>query len=249
MTQPSPVQTVSREQLSHLLGQSLSEQEFSQCLKQMQFLEPTAGKRFWQSFDHGAIGLYLILEGKVRLLDLDDNLLTTLDAGDSFGETSLFPEGAFQAYAARASIHLKLCYLPAKLLQPLMQKYPTIRQQLHQQAVRHNWLLLANGVEEQKQEQQKQVRSGAETQGWGNRENFRSTLSHSPVPDLTRDTPASPRHKISRAYFPSPAVQVGHWWQRISHRYAFYAQQSASDCGAACLVMVSRYWGKNFSLN
>ncbi|MGA7936269.1 MAG: peptidase domain-containing ABC transporter, partial [Kovacikia sp.] len=122
-------------------------------------------------------------------------------------------------------------------------------QQLHQQAVRHNWLLLANGVEEQKQEQQKQVRSRAETQGWGNRENFRSTLSHSPVPDLTRDAPVSQRHKISRAYFPSPAVQVGHWWQRISHRYPFYAQQSASDCGAACLVMVSRYWGKNFSLN
>ncbi|NEO44707.1 MAG: peptidase domain-containing ABC transporter, partial [Moorea sp. SIO4A3] len=32
-------------------------------------------------------------------------------------------------------------------------------------------------------------------------------------------------------------------------RYPFFAQQSGSDCGAACLVMVSRYWGKRFSVN
>ncbi len=32
-------------------------------------------------------------------------------------------------------------------------------------------------------------------------------------------------------------------------RYPFFAEQSASDCGVACLVMVSRYWGKQFSIN
>lgn len=55
--------------------------------------------------------------------------------------------------------------------------------------------------------------------------------------------------KISKAYFPKPTLQVGHLWQRVIRRYPLFEQQSASDCGAACLVMVSRYWGKRFSVN
>jgi ATP-binding cassette, subfamily B, bacterial HlyB/CyaB len=55
--------------------------------------------------------------------------------------------------------------------------------------------------------------------------------------------------KKPQVYFPKPAQRVGHLWQRLTRRYPFYAQQSASDCGAACLVMVGRYWGKQFSLN
>ncbi len=53
------------------------------------------------------------------------------------------------------------------------------------------------------------------------------------------------------AYFPTPTQRVGHLWQRVTQpqRYPCFLQQSASDCGAACLVMVARYWGKNFSLN
>ncbi|BAZ15616.1 cyclic nucleotide-regulated ABC bacteriocin/lantibiotic exporter [Calothrix sp. NIES-4071] len=55
--------------------------------------------------------------------------------------------------------------------------------------------------------------------------------------------------KKSRAYFPSPKVVIRHWWGRITRQYPFYAQQSASDCGAACLVMIGNYWGKRFSVN
>ncbi|MEO1392581.1 MAG: ABC transporter transmembrane domain-containing protein [Cyanobacteria bacterium J06634_5] len=33
------------------------------------------------------------------------------------------------------------------------------------------------------------------------------------------------------------------------HRYPWVAQQSSSDCGAACLSMVGRYWSKRFPLN
>ncbi len=31
--------------------------------------------------------------------------------------------------------------------------------------------------------------------------------------------------------------------------YPFISQQNSSDCAAACLAMISRYWGKSFSLN
>ncbi len=54
---------------------------------------------------------------------------------------------------------------------------------------------------------------------------------------------------VSKAYFPSPKLQVEHFWQQLSQRYPFFLQQSASDCGAACLVMIGRYWGKRFSVN
>ncbi|MBE9006220.1 ATP-binding cassette domain-containing protein [Fortiea sp. LEGE XX443] len=32
-------------------------------------------------------------------------------------------------------------------------------------------------------------------------------------------------------------------------KYHFIPQQSSSDCGAACLAMISQFWGKRFSLN
>jgi len=55
--------------------------------------------------------------------------------------------------------------------------------------------------------------------------------------------------KVRKAYFPNPTQQVGHLLQRVTRRYPYFAQQSASDCGAASLVMVARYWGKRFSVN
>ena len=89
--------------------------------------------------------------------------------------------------------------------------------------------------------------------------NHTSPAEAPPIPVLARGTqakqfspPASeakPRRRKRRPYFPSPTQQVGHLFQRVIRRYPFFAQQSASDCGAACLVMVGRYWGKRFSIN
>jgi len=69
---------------------------------------------------------------------------------------------------------------------------------------------------------------------------------------LTSSLPGVERKKhskISKAYFPSPTVKVGHWWQRVTRRYSFFEQQSPSDCGVACLVMIGRYWSKRFGVN
>ncbi|MBW4669896.1 MAG: peptidase domain-containing ABC transporter [Cyanomargarita calcarea GSE-NOS-MK-12-04C] len=80
---------------------------------------------------------------------------------------------------------------------------------------------------------------------------LRSTLlaSSPPLPPSSPPPPSKPQQKISKAYFPNPSNRVGYLWQRFIRRYPFFAQQSSSDCGAACLVMVSRYWGKRFSIN
>lgn len=47
--------------------------------------------------------------------------------------------------------------------------------------------------------------------------------------------------------FPKPASQLlsRTFWQALP----FIQQQSSSDCGAACLAMISLYWGKRFSIN
>jgi CRP-like cAMP-binding protein len=88
-----PKQQLSQ-QLTQSLGQTLLEPELANCCKQIEILEPTPGKRFWQAVDAGA-GIYIILAGKVRLLDSIDNLVTSLGAGSSFGELTLFPRSHF----------------------------------------------------------------------------------------------------------------------------------------------------------
>ncbi len=74
--------------------------------------------------------------------------------------------------------------------------------------------------------------------------------SQQPLPRVTtEENHHQTREKISQAYLPTPTQKVRHLLQRITRRYPFFAQHSASDCGAACLVMVSLYWGKQFNLN
>ena len=45
--------------------------------------------------------------------------------------------------------------------------------------------------------------------------------------------------------FPKPLKRKFQLWQA----YPFIQQQSSSDCGIACLVMISQYWGKRFGIN
>ncbi|MBD2357988.1 peptidase domain-containing ABC transporter [Tolypothrix sp. FACHB-123] len=224
---------VSLEQFSNILGYSLSEVEFQHCLQQVKFLSPKVGK-FWQGTDVEP-GIYIVIAGKVRLLDNVGELITTLESGNSFGEFTLFPEAELKPYAARASINLQLCFVPGELLQPLMANYPEIRQHLWQAALARNSL---------QEDIDNSPVTAISTTGYADA----STPNHQTAISAI-STPEAPPKKISKAYFPKPTQQAGHLWQRVTRRYPFFAQQSASDCGAACLVMVSRYWGKRFSVN
>ncbi|OKH40853.1 peptidase C39 [[Phormidium ambiguum] IAM M-71] len=218
--------------LTQTLGQDISESELSNCFKHIEILEPTAGKRFWKATDAIA-GIYLILAGKVRLLDNTDNLITSLEAGESFGELTLFPEEQFQPYAARASLKLKLCYIHGDILRSLIHKYPSIKKHLHHQATLRDSLL-----------------TGAKTTKTTENQPATTFSNKSEVVRFSQlPTERKPHSKISKAYFPNPTVKLGQLWQRVTRRYPFFAQQSTSDCGAACLVMVGRYWGKHFSVN
>ena len=117
---------VTREQFHTTLGHSLSATEFQNCLNQVKYITPKVGK-FWQGTEVEP-GVYIVIAGKVRLLDTEGELIATLEAGSAFGEFTLFPDANFQPYTARASVNLHLCFVPGDVLLPLMAKYPQIRQ-------------------------------------------------------------------------------------------------------------------------
>ncbi|BAY93837.1 MULTISPECIES: peptidase domain-containing ABC transporter [unclassified Tolypothrix] len=216
----------SQEQLSQLLnqtlGENLTDRELQTCWAKIEIVEPAVAKLFWQSKDAQA-GIYVVLTGKVRLLDSDGNLISTLAVGSSFGEITLFPQENLSFYAARASTNLKLCYLSIDILQTLMTKYPKICDRL---------LVRAKQLAELTNSQEAQ--------------NHRQSTIPNVIPFPANITPKKPQ---PRAYFPTPQVKAKHLWAKLTQRYPFFEQQSATDCGVACLVMLGRYWGKRFSIN
>ncbi|MEH2057472.1 MAG: peptidase domain-containing ABC transporter [Nostoc sp.] len=324
------------ERLLYTLGAKLSEKELQNFLAEMEIVEPPVAKQFWQSAQTNP-GIYIVLTGKVRLLDSSENLITTFGAWSFFGELTLFPEANFSPYVVRASTNLKLGYFRQDLLQRLIEKYPSIRDRLFAHAELWDLLLLSRHVSQFPRHtsqvpgmlralslfERHQLETGSvnpqisqDSQLWLL---YRGQLRHSEGHSLTagtifaqpepgdwqatqptiayilkndhkqtaleyfpelgewglgngewglgtgEKTSQSPKSKIipfpqrenqpqeqpkkSRFYFPSPKVQMGHWWKRVTKRYPFYAQQSAADCGSACLVMIGNYWGKHFSIN
>ncbi|MEH2254132.1 peptidase domain-containing ABC transporter [Nostoc sp.] len=324
------------ERLLYTLGAKLSEKELQNFLAAMEIVEPPLAKQFWQSAQTNP-GIYIILTGKVRLLDSSENLITTFGAWSIFGELTLFPEANFSPYVVRASTSLKLGYFRQDALQILIEKYPNIRDHLCARAELWDLLLLCRQISQFPCHtsqvpgmlkalslfERQQLETGSvnpqispDSQLWLlYRGQLRHSEGHSLTPgtifaqpeqgdwqatqptiayilknddiqtaleyfpelgnwgletedlklEINNRSSQSPKSKIipfpqrekqsqeqpkkSHFYFPSPKVQMGHWWKRLTKSYPFYAQQSAADCGSACLVMIGNYWGKNFSIN
>jgi HlyB family type I secretion system ABC transporter len=318
----------------------LSEKDLENCLTMVEIVEPPLAKQFWQ-LEGARPGIYVVLAGKVRLLDCADNLIATLTIAASFGEGSLFTTREWQNYTARASDGLKLCYLPDEILQALMNKYPNISDRLFARAELWDLLMayccsspqppisVPNILQALSLFERRDLEIGAippelyqdcqlwllyrgelsntdgrklvatemqipQHKGWRvtqpsvvyvlKNSHWQTALQHwselayftnsnaIPTNNTRREirrsqlqppqlsqqrkiipfptqTAQKQQSQKQRPYFPSPKVQMGHWWRRFTKQYPFYAQQSASDCGAACLVMIGSYWGKHFSVN
>ncbi|TAF13422.1 MAG: peptidase C39, partial [Nostocales cyanobacterium] len=196
-------------------------------MQALKIIEPPIAKQFWQAKTANP-GIYLVLAGKVRLLDSGNNLISTLTSGSYFGAATLFPDHNFPDYVARAAANLKIAYLPQNVIVQL----PGAIDHLFHQAEQFSQLITG--------ENKTVVQPIATKKTLQNQSNIELNQSIIPLPK---------KPKQRQKYFPSPTVTAGNWWRKISKRYPFFEQQSASDCGAACLVMVSRYWGKNFSIN
>jgi ATP-binding cassette subfamily B protein len=222
---PNMIEKAIRECLSSLFGKQLKDQEWAACFRSIQLQEPPLRKIFWHS-DDALAGLYIVLQGKVRLVDSHQNLIDSLEVGAVWGETTFFLDEFSYVYSARTSKDpVKICFIPSSSLIVLFQKHPEIREHLYQRALSFGKRITGHG-------QSDQIRIQA--------------------PVMLREhstTLSSSNTKIQKAFFPSPSLRVGQWWQQTVQRYPFFAQQSVSDCGAACLVMVGQYWGKQFSIN
>ncbi|ACK68876.1 cyclic nucleotide-regulated ABC bacteriocin/lantibiotic exporter [Gloeothece citriformis PCC 7424] len=225
MVQNTTDTLISHQQLQQTLGYAIKAADYAKYLKQIKILEPKVG-RFWQT-ENAEAGIYIILTGKVRLINSEGDLMTTLEEGASFGECTFFPDDNFAPYSVRVSVKTVLAYLSPELLFPLINKYPQIRDHFYHQAQNYHNLLPKSELSSEQSTPQ--------------------TAAIIPVA-FTPEAQKSQK-PISKAYFPNPTQRVGHLLQRVIRRYPFYAQQSGSDCGAACLIMVARYWGKKFSLN
>jgi HlyB family type I secretion system ABC transporter len=236
------------------LGEDISDAELANLQSQLKISAVAPGAPFWQSTG-GEAGLFVVLSGKVRLFDLYGERRSSLPEGKLFGAGSLFPELNAAEYNAKAAAVLvgsgevMVGFLSAKTLGPLLSKSRSFETFLRDHA-----------------EYEDRVIRGEEVPTIINRANNRgvgvyagtngppaalSVEAKAPVvgkaPKAAVERPEE--KKLAKDYFPTPNERLGQWWKKLTHNYPFYAQQSSADCSAACLVMVGRFWGKEFNIN
>ena len=304
--------------------QTIPEIAAERLIKEIEIIVPEPGELFWNS-QSCSPGVYLILEGKARLVDERDNLLVSLSEGQLLGQISLFPTQELRPHAARASWGLKLGYLSPKFLNKYLLPRSKLESYLYDWALLWDLLFVYCQQIQDRQERQQLLsilprlqyhslpegeipvpifdnyllllRKGTMVHSSGQRltpgnhyyadslpkDGIWSILK--PVDLYTLDTKPEDRattstsvvransnlpvvtansqltiksqfskkalntsERSSKLYFPSPQIKFNHWWQQLTRRYPFLKQQSSSDCGVACMVMIGKYWGKNFSI-
>jgi HlyB family type I secretion system ABC transporter len=322
--------SIANERIRQALGEDLSTKDLAFCAKSMVQVSPTAGQLLW-SESQVPTGLYLLLAGKVRLIDRQGNLVVSLSGGTALGESFLFEEADLEPYWVRASQGAVLGYFSPEDAQRLAQKYPQVQNRLYEHALRRDLLMkfaqhelfgdllrsqlldllgratrrtLEAGTLFSPPDAQHLwlIRQGELTGGFGQRlksgslhragstESWRvaqstdlyelsqadlelaqaaskvllksersislgaDTLPRTIAPNgsavaLSVGQAPEKSPEAPKTYFPGPTLKLRHGWQQLTQRYPFAKQQSARDCGAACLRMIGQYWGKRFSLN
>lgn len=253
MVQNPTLTAISGDLLISVLGAEITATDVAKIQSQTQLLTIVPGQSFWQSHD-GRSGIYTILSGKVRLFDPQDRRVATLTVGKSFGASTLFPDADFHPYTAKAAlvvggVEILVGFIPSDLIQSWWGKYSAIQSHLSQRA-QHLDAILRGEIEP----------SALQISPGGLPQPPLAARHISPLAPVTPSESASipavkpaaapgGADRFKQAYFPTPSQKMGHWWKKVTHTYPFYAQHSASDCSAACLVMVGRYWGREFNIN
>jgi HlyB family type I secretion system ABC transporter len=241
--------------LIQVLGTKIADLDLTQLLDRTQLITIPSGASFWDSAT-GNPGIQIVLTGEVQLCDLEQRKVTTLGVGQDFGQSSLFPGADFGDYIAQAAMgitgmEIVVGFIPKEIIRSLWRKYPLIQSQLIQRAQNFDAILsgeveveaavihLPPHLQSQPQLADRKVRHLAPV----------SENSPQVRPVKTKLLTAATESRLKEAYFPTPSQKMGHWWKKAIHSYPFYAQHSVSDCSAACMVMVGRYWGKEFNIN
>ncbi len=249
MVQNPLLGSISGDRLIQVLGAEIAAADLTKIQAQTQLLAVAPGSSFWQSSESSP-GLYIIIAGKVRLFDRQGERVATLTVGQSFGASSLFPDANFQPYTAKAALvvggaEILVGKISRDELQAWWGKYPASQYHLSQQAQLLDAILRGDVIPPPLIPQrglQPQIPLVA-------RQIPPLNSRSQPATDSAPARAASPKNQFQAGYFPTPSQKIGQWWKKVTHKYPFYAQQSSSDCSAACVVMVGRYWGKEFNIN
>ena len=239
------------ELLIQVLGTEIAAADIAKLQVQTQIFSIVPGQSFWKSSDRPS-GIYVILAGKVRLFvrsgapmaNFQDERVATLTVGKSFGASTLFPDADFRHYTAKAALvvggaEILVGFISKECLQSWWGKYPQIQSHLSERA-QYLDAIIRGEIEPSALHPQPGLPS-----------RHIRTLAPTPQPESPArqaKTTAAP-DRFKEAYFPTPSQKMGQWWKKVTHNYPFYAQHSASDCSAACVVMVGRYWGRDFNIN
>ena len=136
--------TLAQEVIRHLndnWGTNIFSRQLDFHANKLELIQPSTGELFWGS-NEGQVGVYLILQGKVRLLDRADNLIVSLTVGKLFGQVTLFIQEDFQPYKVRASLNLQLVYLDETIINTLIKLAPQVKDILYRQTVELDLLCL-----------------------------------------------------------------------------------------------------------
>jgi ATP-binding cassette, subfamily B, bacterial HlyB/CyaB len=252
MVQNAATTTIPESYLIPAFGIEIASPDLTEIQSHAQLFSIDPGTTFWQSGSENT-GIYIILAGKIRLFDRKDDRLAALLVGQSFGESSLFPDADFQTYIAKSPLvvsgnGIQVGFIPRAAIVSLWTKYPEIQIYLSQTAQQFDRVVRGEIPPLPLIQSAPDFGDRQSTTGF--------QLPALPAIETALQTTATPKQterngqqKLSEAYFPTPRQKIGHWWQHVTHNYPFYAQQGASDCGAACIVMVGKYWGKDLNIN
>jgi HlyB family type I secretion system ABC transporter len=255
MVQNSALTAILGDRLVQVLGTEIAPTDLDRIKAQTQILTIPPGTSFWQSSNSQA-GIYTVLAGKVRLFDLQGERIATLTVGRSFGEITLFPDADFSPYTAKAAlvvggVEILIGFMPQAAIESWWGKYPAIKHHLSKRARYLDAILRGELEPSALQTPQRKIRDQsplADRQIHPLASPLQSPVAVA-TPSAAKATSDAAGNRFKQAYFPTPSQKVGQWWKKVTHTYPFYAQHSASDCSAACVVMVGRYWGKEFNIN
>lgn len=131
--------------LDAILKQTLSQAAIASVLASLEISQPKAGQEIWTKGKASSedAGLYFLLTGQARLLNLSEDLIATLPEGLCWGEQSLFPQEAFLPFRIRASFGSTIGFLPGAVVINLMAQHPEFKALLYRQSARWDFLLLS----------------------------------------------------------------------------------------------------------
>ena len=169
----------------------------------------------------GAGPMYVVQAGRLRAF-VGERVLSYYGIGDHFGEVSLFT-GSPRSATVEALTDCALLRLTPQGFEQLVRDHPAFRAQVEQEIGRYDYTRTAKVPLD-----------------------FAEELLPSPIPSaLTVEEPQDPAFEAEP--FSTDSVRFAKSAKRI-RRFRHLWQVDEADCGAACLAMVCRHFGRAISL-